>query len=159
MGGYQQMLRGEPLRAKFRNSWEKPEPLMPGKMTALNFTMPICTIPFAAGTASWCRFRVHGSRLSIAIRRRSSTFPTPSRRISARQRKRYFTEREATQELKCWYCRSPDQIENETAKKVGMRAQHASPLYCLTNYFTVTVKLVVVVMVLLAESVAITLTV
>jgi hypothetical protein len=40
MGGYQQLLRGEPFRAKFRNSWEKPEPLKPGEETAINFTMP-----------------------------------------------------------------------------------------------------------------------
>ena len=40
MGGYQQLLRGEPFRAKFRNSWEKPEPLIPGKETEVNFTMP-----------------------------------------------------------------------------------------------------------------------
>jgi putative CocE/NonD family hydrolase len=40
MGGYQQLLRGEPFRAKFRNSWEKPEPLTPGKETDINFTMP-----------------------------------------------------------------------------------------------------------------------
>jgi uncharacterized protein len=40
MGGYQEMVRGEPFRAKFRNSWEKPEPLVPGKMTEINFTMP-----------------------------------------------------------------------------------------------------------------------
>ena len=40
MGGYQQLLRGEPFRAKFRNSWEKPEPLVPGKEADLNFTMP-----------------------------------------------------------------------------------------------------------------------
>jgi len=40
MGGYQQLLRGEPFRAKFRNSWEKPEPLTPGKEADLNFTMP-----------------------------------------------------------------------------------------------------------------------
>ena len=40
MGGYQQLLRGEPFRAKFRNSWEKPEPLVPGKETDINFTMP-----------------------------------------------------------------------------------------------------------------------
>jgi putative CocE/NonD family hydrolase len=40
MGGYQQLLRGEPMRAKFRNSWEKPEPLTPGKLTAVDFTMP-----------------------------------------------------------------------------------------------------------------------
>ncbi len=40
MGGYQQLLRGEPFRAKFRNSWQKPEPLVPGKMTEIDFTMP-----------------------------------------------------------------------------------------------------------------------
>jgi len=40
MGGYQELLRGEPFRAKFRNSWEKPEALTPGKQTELDFTMP-----------------------------------------------------------------------------------------------------------------------
>ncbi len=40
MGGYEQLLRGEPFRAKFRNSWEKSEPLVPDKLTAINFTMP-----------------------------------------------------------------------------------------------------------------------
>lgn len=40
MGGYQQLLRGEPFRAKFRKSWEKPEPLVPEKMTDVDFTMP-----------------------------------------------------------------------------------------------------------------------
>ena len=40
MGGYEQLLRGEPFRAKFRNSWEKPEPLTPGKMTDVDFAMP-----------------------------------------------------------------------------------------------------------------------
>ena len=40
MGGYQQLLRGEPFRAKFRNSWEKPEPLTPGKEADIDFTMP-----------------------------------------------------------------------------------------------------------------------
>ncbi len=40
MGGYQQLLRGEPFRAKFRNSWEKPEPLTPGKQSEIDFAMP-----------------------------------------------------------------------------------------------------------------------
>ena len=40
MGGYQQMLRGEPFRAKFRNSFEKPEPLVPNQVTPLNYEMP-----------------------------------------------------------------------------------------------------------------------
>jgi putative CocE/NonD family hydrolase len=40
MGGYQQLIRGEPMRGKFRNSFEKPEPFTPGKMEAVNWTMP-----------------------------------------------------------------------------------------------------------------------
>jgi hypothetical protein len=40
MGGYQELLRGEPFRAKFRTSWEKPEPLTPGKQTEIDFAMP-----------------------------------------------------------------------------------------------------------------------
>ena len=31
MGGYQQLVRGEPFRGKFRNSFEKPEPFVPGQ--------------------------------------------------------------------------------------------------------------------------------
>lgn len=30
LGNYQQLLRGEPFRAKFRHSWETPEPMTPG---------------------------------------------------------------------------------------------------------------------------------
>jgi hypothetical protein len=39
MEGYQMLVRGEPFRAKFRNSWEHPEPLTPGKITDIDFTM------------------------------------------------------------------------------------------------------------------------
>jgi putative CocE/NonD family hydrolase len=39
MGGYQQLLRGEPFRAKFRNSWEKPEALTPGEEAKIDFSM------------------------------------------------------------------------------------------------------------------------
>jgi putative CocE/NonD family hydrolase len=49
MGGYQQLLRGEPMRAKFRKSWEKPLPLEPGKTTDLNFTMPDVDHTFRRG--------------------------------------------------------------------------------------------------------------
>lgn len=37
MGGYQQLVRGNPLRGKFRHSFEKPEPFTPGKVEALSF--------------------------------------------------------------------------------------------------------------------------
>jgi hypothetical protein len=79
MGGYQELLRGEPMRAKFRNSWEKPEPLTPGKETDVDFTMPDLFTPSAQAIASWCRCSQAGSRSRIAIRKPSPTFPTPSR--------------------------------------------------------------------------------
>lgn len=40
MGGYQQLVRGDVLRGKFRNSLEKPEPFTPGKVTKVEFTLP-----------------------------------------------------------------------------------------------------------------------
>jgi len=39
MGGYQMLLRGDPIRAKFRNSLEKPEPMVPNQATKLNFDL------------------------------------------------------------------------------------------------------------------------
>ena len=49
MSGYQQLVRGEPLRGKFRNSFEKPEPFVPGKMTEVNFNMPDINHTFRRG--------------------------------------------------------------------------------------------------------------
>ena len=49
MGGYQQLLRGEPMRAKFRNGWEKPEPLIPGQISQVDFTMPDVNHTFRKG--------------------------------------------------------------------------------------------------------------
>jgi putative CocE/NonD family hydrolase len=49
MGGYQQLVRGEPFRAKFRNSFEKPEPLSPNQPTALNFSLPDINHTFRRG--------------------------------------------------------------------------------------------------------------
>ena len=40
MGGYQQLVRGDVFRGKFRNSFEKPEPFTPGQVTRVEFTMP-----------------------------------------------------------------------------------------------------------------------
>ena len=40
MGGYQQLVRGDVIRGKFRNSFEKPEPFKPGEPTRVRFTMP-----------------------------------------------------------------------------------------------------------------------
>jgi hypothetical protein len=40
MGGYQQLVRGEPFRGRFRKSFEKPEAFEPGRVTKVSFTMP-----------------------------------------------------------------------------------------------------------------------
>ena len=49
MGGYQMLVRGEPFRAKFRNSLAKPEPLVPGKVTAVDFSMQDVNHTFLKG--------------------------------------------------------------------------------------------------------------
>ena len=47
--GYQQLLRGNPLRARYRNSFEKPEASVPGKVEAINFNMPDVLHTFRRG--------------------------------------------------------------------------------------------------------------
>jgi uncharacterized protein len=49
MGGYQQLVRGEPMRAKFRNSWSKPEAMRPNEVTPLNFEMQDVNHTFRRG--------------------------------------------------------------------------------------------------------------
>jgi len=40
MGGYQQLVRGEPFRAKFRNGFECPEAMIPNKPTQISCDLP-----------------------------------------------------------------------------------------------------------------------
>ena len=47
--GYQMLLRGEPMPARFRNSFEKPEPLIPNQVTSLSFVMPGVAHTFKKG--------------------------------------------------------------------------------------------------------------
>jgi uncharacterized protein len=47
--GYQQLVRGEPFRAKFRNSFTHPEPLIPGKITKIAYSMPDIFHTFCKG--------------------------------------------------------------------------------------------------------------
>jgi putative CocE/NonD family hydrolase len=49
MGGYQQLVRGEPFRGKFRNSRSKPEPFAPGKPAKIEFAMPEVLHTFRTG--------------------------------------------------------------------------------------------------------------
>ena len=49
MAGYQQLVRGDPLRGKFRNGFEKPEPFTPGKVEPVNFSMTDINHTFRRG--------------------------------------------------------------------------------------------------------------
>jgi uncharacterized protein len=49
MGGYQQLIRGEPFRGKYRKSFEKPTPFEPGKPDRIVYTLPDVAHTFRAG--------------------------------------------------------------------------------------------------------------
>jgi hypothetical protein len=49
MGGYPQLVRGEAMRGKFRNSFSRPEPFEPGKMTQVEFVLPDAFHTFRRG--------------------------------------------------------------------------------------------------------------
>jgi len=49
MGGYQQLVRGEPMRGRFRNSYEKPEAFEPNRATKVEWVMPDVNHTFRRG--------------------------------------------------------------------------------------------------------------
>lgn len=49
MGGYQQLIRGEPFRGKFRRSFEKPVPFEPNKPDRITFQLPDIAHTFREG--------------------------------------------------------------------------------------------------------------
>ncbi len=49
MGGYQMLVRGEVMRGKFRNSFEKPEAFVPDKITEVKFELPDVAHTFQKG--------------------------------------------------------------------------------------------------------------
>ena len=49
MGGYQQLVRGDVMRGKFRKSFEKPEAFTPGEPTEVSFTMQDSFHTFRSG--------------------------------------------------------------------------------------------------------------
>jgi putative CocE/NonD family hydrolase len=49
MGGYQQLVRGEVMRGKFRDSFEKPAPFEPGRATKVAYVMPDAYHTFRRG--------------------------------------------------------------------------------------------------------------
>jgi uncharacterized protein len=66
MGGYQMLVRAEIMRGKFRNSFEKPEPFVPGKVTEVKWQLPDVAHTF-----------LKGHRIMIQIQ--SSWFPLADR--------------------------------------------------------------------------------
>jgi putative CocE/NonD family hydrolase len=49
LGGYQQLVRGEPFRGKYRKSFEQPVPFEPGKPDRITFRMPDVAHTFRQG--------------------------------------------------------------------------------------------------------------
>ncbi|MDB4900994.1 MAG: X-Pro dipeptidyl-peptidase [Mucilaginibacter sp.] len=49
MAGYEMLVRGEIFRGKFRNSFEKPEPFIPGKVTEIKYHLPDVAHTFKKG--------------------------------------------------------------------------------------------------------------
>ena len=49
LGAYEQLVRGELFRARFRNGYEKPEPLDPNKVTKIAYEMPDVNHTFRRG--------------------------------------------------------------------------------------------------------------
>ena len=66
MGGYQQLVRGEPFRGKFRQSFEKPVPFVPNQPDRIRFDLPDVAHTFR-----------RGHRLMVQIQ--SSWFPLTDR--------------------------------------------------------------------------------
>ena len=66
MGGYQMLVRGEIMRGRFRNSFEKPEAFVPNKITTVKYTLPDVAHTFKKG-----------HRLMIQVQ--SSWFPLADR--------------------------------------------------------------------------------
>ena len=49
MGGYQQLVRGDVMRSRFRDGFEKAVPMVPGKVAKVGFTMPDILHTFRRG--------------------------------------------------------------------------------------------------------------
>ena len=77
MADYQMLVRADVMRGKFRNSFEKPEPFVPGKVTRLKFDLPDICHTFRKGhrlmvqmQSSW--FPAGGSQPADLLRHRQS---------------------------------------------------------------------------------------
>lgn len=66
MAGYQMMVRGEPMRARYRGSWSKPVPMKPNEPVQIRYDMP-----------DICHTFLKGHRIMVQVQ--SSWFPIVDR--------------------------------------------------------------------------------
>src|SRR5262249_40024190 len=72
LGGYQMLLRADGTRGKFRKSYEKPDPFVPGEKTKVSFTLQDIHHLFRNGhrimvqvQSSWCPLRDRNPQNSV----------------------------------------------------------------------------------------------
>jgi putative CocE/NonD family hydrolase len=99
MGGYQMLVRGEVMRGRFRNSFEEPEPFVPGEAARVRFELPDIAHTF-----------LPGHRMMIQIQ--SSWFP--------------LVDRNPQQFVNIYECSDADFIRAE--HRVYHSAQHPSAI-------------------------------
>lgn len=99
MGGYQMLVRGEIMRGKFRNSFEKPEPFTPNQITEVKFELPDVAHTFQKG-----------HRIMVQIQ--STWFP--------------LAERNPQQFLDIYHCEEKDYIKSII--RVYNDAMHSSSI-------------------------------
>lgn len=89
MGGYQQLVRGEVMRGRFRNNLEKPEPFEPGKPALVSFKLPDVCHTFRRGhklmvqvQSSWFPLVDRNPQSFVDIARaKESDFKTATQRV------------------------------------------------------------------------------
>ena len=99
MGGYQMLVRGEIMRGRYRNSFEKPEAFVPGKVTGVKYQMPDVAHVFKKGHC-------------IMVQVQSSWFP--------------LADRNPQQFVDIYHCENKDFIPCDI--KVYLSKEHASKI-------------------------------
>lgn len=80
MAGYQQLVRGEPFRARFRNGFEHPEPLEPGKVAEIKYTMPDIDHAFRRGHR--IMVQIQSTWFPLVDRNPQTFVPVPTAKIT-----------------------------------------------------------------------------
>jgi len=88
MGGYQELVRGDVFRGKFRNSFEKPEPFKPEEVSKMTFTMPDVFHTFRRGhrimaqvQSTWFPLVDRNPQTFVDISRKPEDFQKATQRI------------------------------------------------------------------------------